>query len=58
MLKWILIFLVLSLITGSVGFSAIAVSFAIIAKVLFTIFIVAFLVSVIMHFVGVGGPKS
>ncbi len=52
MLKWVLIFLVLTVITGSVGFSAIAVSFALIAKVLFTIFAIGFVVSLIMHFIG------
>ncbi|MCC2645276.1 MAG: hypothetical protein K0R49_229 [Burkholderiales bacterium] len=57
MLKWILIFLVLSIITGSVGFSAIAVSFALIAKVLFALFAIGFVISLIMHIMGSGSPK-
>ncbi len=57
-LKWIVIFLILTLITGSVGFSVAAVTIALIAKVLFTLFIIGFFVSLILHFLGIGGSKS
>jgi uncharacterized membrane protein YtjA (UPF0391 family) len=47
MLQWTLIFLVLSLIAGALGFWAVAGTAASIAKVLFIIFLVLFLVSLI-----------
>ncbi|MCC2624871.1 MAG: hypothetical protein K0R14_744 [Burkholderiales bacterium] len=57
MLKWAVIFLVLTLITGSVGFSVAIVTLAIIAKVLFAIFLIGFVVSLIMHLMGIGTSK-
>ncbi len=47
MLKWTIIFIVLALIAGVLGFGGIAESAAGIAKVLFYIFIVLFIVSLI-----------
>ena len=44
MLKWALIFLVISVVAGVLGFTGIAAGSAAIAKVLFTIFLVLFLV--------------
>ena len=44
MLKWALIFLVISLVAALFGFTGIAVGAAAIAKVLFGIFLVLFLV--------------
>lgn len=47
MLGWTLMFLIISLIAGALGFFAIAGTAAAIAKVLFVIFLVLFLVSLI-----------
>ena len=49
MLNWVLIFLVVSLIAGVFGFTGIAVEAAGIARILFFIFLVLFIVSLIMH---------
>ncbi|HMT02815.1 MAG TPA: DUF1328 domain-containing protein [Burkholderiales bacterium] len=54
MLIWVLFFLILSIIAGLFGFTNIAVASASIAKILFMIFIVAFLVSLIMHIIRKG----
>ncbi|MBY0333737.1 MAG: DUF1328 domain-containing protein [Acetobacteraceae bacterium] len=47
MLYWTLIFLVIALVAGLFGFGGIATASAGIAKVLFAIFLVLFLVSLI-----------
>jgi len=47
MLRWALIFLVISLIAGLFGFGGISVAAAGMAKVLFYIFIVLFLIALI-----------
>lgn len=44
MLKWALIFFVVSIIAGALGFSGIASGAAMVAKVLFGIFLVIFVV--------------
>ena len=60
MLRWALIFLVVALIAGVLGFTSIAGTSMAIAKILFFVFLVLFVVSLIMHMVrgrGVGpGP--
>lgn len=48
MLKWAIIFLVISLIAGALGFSGVARGAATIAKVLFGIFLVIFLVFLVL----------
>jgi uncharacterized membrane protein YtjA (UPF0391 family) len=50
MLKWALIFLVISLISGFLGFSGISAATAGIAKILFFIFLVVFLIFVVLAF--------
>ncbi|MFL6351292.1 MAG: DUF1328 domain-containing protein [Bryobacteraceae bacterium] len=50
MLRYALIFLVIAIIAGIFGFGGIAVASAGIAKILFGIFIVLFLIGLIMHF--------
>lgn len=47
MLYWALVFLVISLIAALFGFTGIAVAFAGIAKVLFFIFVVMFVLALI-----------
>lgn len=51
MLGWALTFLVVALIAGALGFTAIAGTATALAKVIFFVFLVLFLVSVVMHFV-------
>ena len=48
MLRWALIFLVIALIAGVLGFTNVYVAAAGIAKVLFTIFLILFIVMLIM----------
>ena len=52
MLYWSLVFLVIALLAGLFGFGLIAGTSYMIAKVLFFVFIVIFLVSLIMGFSG------
>ena len=47
MLKWALIFLIIALIAGALGFFALGSTAALIAKVLFFIFIILFIVGLI-----------
>ncbi len=51
MLRWALIFLVVALVAGVLGFTSIAGAAIGIAKLLFYIFLVLFLVSLVMHLV-------
>jgi len=51
MLNWALIFLVVALIAGLLGFTSIAGAAIGIAKILFVVFLVLFLVSTLMHLV-------
>lgn len=50
MLYWALIFLVVALIAGALGFGGVASASAGIAQVLFFIFVIALVVSLVMHF--------
>ena len=57
MLGWALTFLVIALIAAVLGFTSIAGAAIGIAKILFYVFLVLFVVSIIMHFVrGRGVP--
>jgi len=49
MLYWAVVFLIVALVAGLLGFGAIAFAAAGIAKILFFIFLIAFLVSLVMH---------
>ncbi|ACG76722.1 conserved hypothetical protein [Phenylobacterium zucineum HLK1] len=51
MLGWALTFLVVALIAGVLGFTTVAGAAVEIAKILFVVFLVLFLVSIVMHFV-------
>jgi uncharacterized membrane protein YtjA (UPF0391 family) len=48
MLKWALIFAILAIIAGALGFGGLASGFAVIAKVLFGIFLAVFLLMLIL----------
>ena len=49
MLYWALVFLVVAIIAGLLGFGAVAFAAAGIAKLLFFLFLVLFVVSLVMH---------
>ena len=49
MLYYALVFLVIALVAGLLGFGVVAFAAAGIAKVLFFVFLVLFLVSLVMH---------
>ena len=49
MLRWALIFLVVALIAAALGFGGLAGTAVGIAKILFFVFLVLFLVSAVMH---------
>jgi uncharacterized membrane protein YtjA (UPF0391 family) len=49
MLYYALVFLVIALLAGMFGFTGTAIAFAGIAKLLFFVFLIAFLVSLVMH---------
>ncbi|HEX4182385.1 MAG TPA: DUF1328 domain-containing protein [Caulobacteraceae bacterium] len=51
MLGWALMFLVVALIAGVLGFTTIAGASIAVAKLLFLVFLVLFVVSLIMHLV-------
>ena len=48
MIKWAIIFFVISLIAGLLGFTGVAAGFRTIAKVLFFVFLILFVVSLVM----------
>lgn len=51
MLGWALTFLAVALIAGLLGFTTIAGTAIGVAKILFYVFLVLFLISAVMHFV-------
>jgi len=51
MLSWVLIFLILSIVAGVLGFGGIAIASAEIARAIFFIFIVMFIVALILSIV-------
>jgi len=56
MLDLVITFLVLALISGFLGFSGVAIISIEIARILFAIFLVLFLGSLIAHLLGYGRP--
>jgi uncharacterized membrane protein YtjA (UPF0391 family) len=58
MLSWALGFLVVAIIAALFGFGVIASGAAAIAKVLFFLFLIAFVVSLIMHLMRGRGPGT
>ena len=53
MLKWAIIFFVISLIAGGLGFSGIAQGTATIAKILFVLFLILAAIALILLYTGV-----
>jgi uncharacterized membrane protein YtjA (UPF0391 family) len=58
MLYWALVFFVVALIAGVLGFTGIAIAAAGIAKLLFVVFLVLFVVSLVAHLLGGSGRRS
>ena len=56
MLRWALIFLVIALVAAALGFTGVYVAAAGIAKLLFYVFLVLFVVSLVMHLARGRGP--
>jgi len=54
LLGWALVFLVVAIIAAALGFGGIATASAGIARVLFFIFLVVFIVLLLMNLLGVG----
>lgn len=54
MLSWALIFLVVAIIAGAFGFRGVASTATGIAKVLFFLFIILFVVLLLMNILGIG----
>jgi uncharacterized membrane protein YtjA (UPF0391 family) len=58
MLSWALIFFVVAIIAAIFGFGGISIAAAGIAKILFFVFLVLFLVSLVMSLARRGGPPA
>jgi uncharacterized membrane protein YtjA (UPF0391 family) len=58
MLYWALIFFVVALIAGAFGFGGIASASAGIAQVLFVIFLILLVASLLMHFFSSRRPRA
>ncbi len=56
MLYWAMIFLIVTIMAGLLGFGAIAFAAAWLAKILFFFFLIAFLISLVLH-VGRRAPR-
>ena len=56
MLGWIITFLVIALIAGALGFGGIAGASAGIAQILFYVFLVVLLISIVIHFTRGAAP--
>lgn len=52
MFEWMLIFLVVALIAGALGFTNVAGAATSIVKLLFYIFVILFLISLVMNLIG------
>ena len=49
MLYYALVFFVIAILAALLGFGGVAIAFAGIAKILFIVFLIAFLVTLVMH---------
>eukprot|EP01036_Dinobryon_divergens_P048979 gene48979-65667_t len=58
MLKWALIFAVISLVAGVLGFGGVAAGAAGIAKVLFFVFVLIFVVLLVLALLGIGAIRN
>src|SRR5205814_9690044 len=58
MLYWALMFFVVALIAGILGFTGVAMAAAGVAKLLFVVFLILFVLSLVAHLVGGGSRRS
>ena len=58
MLKYAIIFAIISLVAGAMGFGGIAVGFAGVAKILFGLFLIVAVVFVVLAALGVNAGKK
>lgn len=58
MLKYAIIFAIISLVAGALGFGGIAVGFAGVAKILFGLFLIVAVVFVVLAALGVNAGKK
>ncbi len=58
MLYWALMFFVVALIAGVLGFTGVAIAAAGFAKLLFVVFLILFVISLVAHLVSGGGRRS
>jgi uncharacterized membrane protein YtjA (UPF0391 family) len=58
MLKYAIIFAIISLIAGALGFGGVAAGFAGIAKILFGLFLILAVIFIVMAALGVGAAKK
>jgi uncharacterized membrane protein YtjA (UPF0391 family) len=58
MLTWVFTFLIIALISGALGFTGLAGTSIAVAQMLFYIFLVLFIVSLLVHLVRGGDSKT
>lgn len=58
MLKYAIVFAIMSLIAGALGFGGIAAGFAGIAKILFGLFLILAVVFIVLAALGVGAARK
>jgi uncharacterized membrane protein YtjA (UPF0391 family) len=57
MLRWAVIFFIVAIVAAVFGFGNISVAATDIAKILFFVFLVIFLITLVMHLMGGKGPR-
>ena len=57
MLSFIILFLILALIAGGLGFGGVAIMSVEIARILFIVFLVLLVFSILMHMLGYSRPR-
>ena len=58
LLKWVIFFLIVSVVAAILGFTGVAVGAAAAARIFFWVFLVLFLVALVMSLVGRGGGAT
>ena len=58
MIKYAIIFALISLVTGALGYSGVAAGFAGLAKVLFGLFLILAVIFIVLAALGVGAAKK
>lgn len=58
LLGWAIVCFVLALISGVLGFTGVAAGFMVVARVLFALFLIGFLILLVLVILGVGAVAS